>query len=67
MAVQGGGVSSVPFHRFPHVKKHPENGGKVVLMARSGGFVMVRRPRCVPFVVHEKEWLRWDSFEDQPA
>lgn len=30
-------------------------------MTRSGGYVMCRRPRCIPFILTEKEWgkLLW--------
>lgn len=39
------------------------DGGIVRLMARSGGYVMVRRPRCSPFVLTEKEWAAMPLFE----
>lgn len=42
------------------------DGGMVRLMARSGGYVMVRRPRCAPFVLTEKEWAAMPLFEEQP-
>ena len=42
------------------------DGGRVRLMARSGGYVMVRRPRCIPFVLTEKEWARMPLFEIRP-
>jgi len=32
--------------------------GQIRLMARSGGYCMVRRPRAMPFVLSEKEWQR---------
>lgn len=28
-------------------------------MTRSGGYVMVRKPRAMPFVVSEKEWAKF--------
>jgi len=30
--------------------------GKIIHMVTSGGYVMVKRPRCVPFVLTLKEW-----------
>jgi hypothetical protein len=39
------------------------DGGRVRLMARSGGYVMVRRPRCSPFVLSEKEWAQMPTFD----
>lgn len=32
--------------------------GKIQHMVTSGGYVMVRRPRCMPFVLTLKEWAR---------
>ena len=32
--------------------------GPIKYMTRSGGYVMVRRPRCAPFVLSEKDWRR---------
>lgn len=37
-------------------RQHPLDGGRVVFMARSGGYVMCKRPRCMPFILTEKEW-----------
>jgi len=31
-------------------------------MTRSGGYVMVRKPRCCPFVLSEKEWAKLPLF-----
>lgn len=43
--------------KFPAGPKlHRLGDGPVRLMARSGGYVMVRRPGCAPFVMTEKEW-----------
>jgi hypothetical protein len=39
---------------------HPD-GGKVVLLAISDGYAMVRRPGCIPFVVRETEWRSWQA------
>ena len=36
----------------------PYLGDRIRLMGRSGGYVMVRRPRCFPFVLSEKEWAK---------
>lgn len=32
--------------------------GKIIHMVASGGYVMVKRPRCVPFVLTLKEWAK---------
>jgi hypothetical protein len=39
---------------------------RVRLMARSGGYVMVRKPRAIPFVLSEKEWAKLPLFEARP-
>lgn len=39
-------------------------GGRLRFMARSGGYVMVRRPRCHPFVLTEKEWGALPLYEE---
>lgn len=31
--------------------------GRVRYLAHAKGYVMARRPACMPFVVTEKEWL----------
>ena len=39
---------------------------KVTFMANAKGYVMVRRPGCMPFVITEKQWLEfplWSEFE----
>lgn len=41
------------------------DGGKVRLLARSGGYVMVRRQRCMPFVLTEKQWAAMPLFSEQ--
>lgn len=62
-------------YRLPHrvridgklVERMQGDGGRVRLMSRSGGYVMVRRPRAMPFVLTEKEWARmplWPLPED---
>ena len=30
--------------------------GEVVFMAQADGWIMVRRPRCVPFTMTKNEW-----------
>ena len=45
-------------------RAHPSDGGKVHYMACSGGYVMVRRPRCMPLVLTEKEWGKWELFAE---
>ena len=32
--------------------------GKIVHMVTSGGYVMVKRPHCIPFVLGLKEWAK---------
>ena len=32
-------------------------GGRVRYMAHADGYVMARRPGCIPFVVAQREWL----------
>jgi len=32
-------------------------------MTQSDGFVMVRRPGCIPFVAFEGEWASWPKWE----
>lgn len=45
---------------FERVDTRPgyDERGKIVHMVTSGGYVMVRRPRCIPFVLALKEWAR---------
>ena len=50
--------------RFWADRAHRSDGGKVRFMARSGGYVMCRRPRCAPFVLSEKEWLKLPAFHE---
>lgn len=49
---------------------HNHNGGvflsKITYMANAKGYVMARRPGCIPFVITEKQWLDfplWSDFE----
>jgi len=42
-------------------RAHPQDGGPVIEMARADGYVMARRPRCIPFVVTEREWRTWPT------
>ena len=44
-------------------RAHPTDGGKVRFMVRSGGYVMCRRPRAMPYVVTEKEWRALPVFD----
>lgn len=46
--------------------RHPDFS-RVRLMARSGGYVMVRKPHCMPFVLSEKEWARLPLYEEGKA
>jgi hypothetical protein len=36
----------------------PEPHDRLRYMARSGGYVMVRKPGAMPFVLSEKEWAK---------
>lgn len=45
-------------------KRLDPEGGRLRFMARSGGYVMVRRPKCQPFVLTEKEWGKLPLFEE---
>ncbi|MBC8642964.1 hypothetical protein IAG25_40100 [Caballeronia sp. EK] len=37
--------------------------GEIRYMTRSGEYVMCRRPRCMPFVLSEKDW---NTLPNQP-
>ena len=39
-----------------HADRYDEHG-RIRFMTRSDGYVMVRRPHCMPFVLAEKKWL----------
>lgn len=40
---------------------------RIRLMARSGGYVMVRKPRATPFVLTEKQWAKLPLFNSPEA
>lgn len=40
--------------------------GQLRLMAGTEGYVMVRRPGCMPFVITAKEWEKLPIFENAP-
>jgi hypothetical protein len=40
---------------------------RIRYMARSGGYVMVRKPHCVPFVLTEKQWAKLPLFQTERA
>ena len=42
--------------RLPRPVRRFDKHGEIRLMATSGGYVMVRRPGCIPFVLSLKEW-----------
>jgi len=42
-------------------RQHPQ-GGEVRAMASVSGYVMARRPGCVPFVVPLSDWCDWLPF-----
>ncbi len=35
-----------------------DSTGKIMFLCRSGGYVMVKRPRATPFVLSLKEWAK---------
>lgn len=45
------------FERVDVAPGYDENG-KIIHMVTSGGYVMVKRPRCAPFVLSLKEWAK---------
>lgn len=49
------------FEIAPLVRK--DGRGKITFMCRSGGYVMCRRPRAMPFILSEKEWRKLEPFE----
>lgn len=32
--------------------------GKLTILCHSGGYLMVRRPKAIPFVMREKDWRK---------
>lgn len=48
-------------------RAHPNDGGKLRYMTQSGGYVMVRRPRCMPFVMIEKKWRNLPAYQEPSA
>jgi hypothetical protein len=64
-------MSTVNFNPSDRLDLRPDATGnpmnaRIRLMSRSGGYVMVRKPHSVPFVLSEKEWARLPLFEAQP-
>jgi hypothetical protein len=51
--------------RKPYQRHMPDgykgSGGPVKFMAAVDGYAMVRRPRCIPFVVPVSDWNSWDE------
>lgn len=45
-------------------KEEAGDYGRVRFMARSGGYVMCRRPRAMPFVLTEKEWAKMPLYDE---
>jgi hypothetical protein len=41
--------------------------GEIRFMVRSGGYVMCRRPRAIPFVLSEKEWNKLEKARPKPV
>ncbi len=44
-----------------------DRSGKIVAMVRSGGYVMVKRPRCMPFVMAEGDWVKLPKTAEEGA
>lgn len=44
-----------------------DKSGKLVAMVRSGGYVMVKRPRCRPFVMTDKDWVKLPKIAEEGA
>jgi hypothetical protein len=38
---------------------------EIRFMSRHSGYVMVRKPRCMPFVMTEKDWLKMPVFQQK--
>lgn len=38
------------------ISRRYDDRGPIVLMAVAKGYVMVRRPGCIPFVLTERDW-----------
>lgn len=36
---------------------YPDNGRRMKFMTQSSGYVMVRRPHAMPFVMAERKWI----------
>ena len=46
-------------------RRHPVDGGQLKPMAFADGYVMARRPGCIPFVMTEREWQKLPEFEKE--
>ncbi len=58
-------MSTANFNPADRIDLKPHCAGdRIRLMARSGGYVMVRKPRCMPFVLSEKEWAKLPLYTD---
>lgn len=44
-----------------------DSTGKIRFMTRSGGYVMCRRPRAIPFVLSEKQWMKLSPVPIEPS
>lgn len=51
---------------FDPAERKDENG-VIRFMCRSGGYVMCRRPRAIPFVLTEKQWMRLEKTQPTAA
>lgn len=55
--------------RKPYFRMMPSDykgGGKVRFMAAADGYVMCRRPGCIPFVVPASDWNEWPEVVPAP-
>lgn len=49
--------------RKREARHHPNDLGKVVLMAEADGYAMVRRPGALPFVIASKRYAAWKPYD----
>lgn len=52
-------LGAFEFPKGPKVK----NAWKLSLMARSGGYVMVRHPHCIPHCISEGDWIKLPDWQ----
>lgn len=49
--------------RKQEARHHPNDRGKVVLMAEAEGFVMIRRPLAQPRCMEAAKWRKWKIYD----